>query len=65
MDRCFKMDVAINRNLGHPVCEVRKKSIRNHLMNLLLGHKRSFVIIAPSEFVREVSFREINDATEV
>lgn len=64
MSRHFELDVGINRNIGHPVCEVRKKSVRNRLTKWLFGYKRSFVIIAPSEFVREVRFREISETAE-
>ncbi len=61
MAKRFEMDVGVS---NRPVYEVEKKTVRCRLLNMLLGKRRGFVIITPSECVHEVRFREITGKAE-
>lgn len=62
----FTMDIG-TRNLGRPICDVHKKSIRSRVLDVLFGRENRVLIIMPSGCVDSVSFHpvEADDMADV
>lgn len=54
----FTMDIG-TRNLGRPICDVHKKSIRSRVLDTLFGRENRVLIIMPSGCVDSVSFHPV------
>lgn len=49
---------------GNGIVYCRKLSLRERLMDLLLGEKKRVTVIVPGDFVESVSIQEISEGSE-
>ncbi len=63
-NRKFQMNIA-TQNLGKPIANIHRKSIRNRILDAILGKQNRVLIIVPDGCVDTITFTEEDSNKEV